>query len=206
MASSIIHICVAKEVNKYLKRNEKEILIGSIAPDISKQIGRTKKKSHFLDKQDNIPNINKFLKKYKNHLINDFVMGYFIHLYTDYLWFKFFIPNFIKDKKIYKITGEIVELNDEESLKLIYNDYTTLNRILLDEYELDLSIFYEELPKIKSIIKEIPMRKLQIIIDKAGIIIKNSTCSKPYIFDKEIINNFIEFSTNYILTKLDELN
>ena len=44
MASSIIHICVAKEVNKYLKRNEKEILIGSIAPDISKQIGRTKKK------------------------------------------------------------------------------------------------------------------------------------------------------------------
>lgn len=206
MASSIIHICVAKEVNKYLKRNEKEILIGSIAPDISKQIGRTKKKSHFLDKQDNIPNINNFLKKYKNHLINDFVMGYFIHLYTDYLWFKFFIPNFIKDKKIYKITGEIVELSDEESLKLIYNDYTTLNRILLDEYELDLSIFYEELPKIKSIIKEIPMRKLQIIIDKAGIIIKNSTCSKPYIFDKEIINNFIEFSTNYILTKLDELN
>lgn len=48
MASSIIHLAVAKEINKKLKRKEKEILIWSIAPDISKHINKTKFKSHFL--------------------------------------------------------------------------------------------------------------------------------------------------------------
>jgi hypothetical protein len=81
MASSVIHMCVANEVNKYLKKDNSKILIGSIAPDISKQIGMTKEKSHFLDSiNDSVPNIDKFLNKYKNYLNNDFVMGYFIHL------------------------------------------------------------------------------------------------------------------------------
>ena len=48
MASSVIHLCVANEVNKRLKRDNRSILIGSIAPDISKQIGETKTNSHFL--------------------------------------------------------------------------------------------------------------------------------------------------------------
>ena len=34
MASSLIHICVAKEINKLLGRDERQLLIGAIAPDI----------------------------------------------------------------------------------------------------------------------------------------------------------------------------
>ena len=49
MASSVIHMCVAKEINKYLKRDDKNILIGTIAPDISKLLNETKEKSHFLN-------------------------------------------------------------------------------------------------------------------------------------------------------------
>ena len=49
MASSVIHMCVAKEINKYLNRDEKQILIGTIAPDISKIINESKEKSHFLN-------------------------------------------------------------------------------------------------------------------------------------------------------------
>lgn len=205
MASSIINICVAKELNKYLNRKEKDILIGSIAPDISKQIGMTKEKSHFLDNNDDIPNLEKFLKKYKKNLNDDFVMGYYIHLFTDYLWFKYFITNFIKESKVYKLNVETTNLNEQEKLKLIYNDYTILNRILLDEYELDLSMFYEEKPKFKNIIKEIPMDKIQTIIDKTGIIIKNATPTKSYIFDIEIINKFIDFSVSNILANIDNL-
>ena len=93
MASSVIHIAVANEINKKLNRNTSQLLIGSVAPDISKIVGDTKRHSHFLDNNDtNIPNIDKFLKKYQSKLDNDFVLGYFIHLYTDYLWFKYFIP------------------------------------------------------------------------------------------------------------------
>lgn len=206
MASSLIHICVAKEINKYLRRNEKEMLIGTIAPDISKHIGKTKEKSHFLDNvNDNIPNIENFLKKYKNYLNDDFVMGYYIHLYTDYLWFKYFITNFSKQDFIYTLDNKKVFLNDKEKIFYIYNDYTNLNSQLIDEYNLELSIFYEEQPKLNNIIEEIPMDKVSLIIDNAGVLIKNSKESKAYIFDLDIINNFIEFAVNDILTSIEKV-
>lgn len=205
MASSMIHICVANEVNKYLKRKSKDILIGSIAPDIAKQINETKTKSHFLDKNDDIPNIEKFLDKYQNNLNNDFVMGYFIHLYTDYLWFKYFISNFIKENYVYTIDGEKVKLSEDEQIEYIYNDYTNLNIRLIDEYNLDLSMFYEDIPKLENIITEIPMDKINIIIDKAGLIIKNTKEKKSYIFDLDIINKFIDFSVSDILVQLEKV-
>ena len=95
MASAVIHMTVASEINKVLKRDYDKLIIGSIAPDISKIIGETKLRSHFLvteENNNNIPNIDVFLSAYKEYLYDDFVMGYFIHLYTDYLWFKYFIP------------------------------------------------------------------------------------------------------------------
>ena len=206
MASSVIHMCVASEVNKYLKKDNKGILIGSIAPDISKHINQSKQSSHFLDDVSNdIPNIDKFLNKYKSYLNDSFVMGYFIHLYTDYLWFKYFIPNFIKKDFIYTLDNKKVILSNKEKLEYVYNDYTNLNIKLLDEYEIDLSIFYENIPNFKNIIKEIPMDKLQLIIDKAGLIIKNSKESKSYIFDIEEINKFIEFCVSDIITQLEKV-
>ena len=206
MASSVIHMCVAKEINKYFNRKEKKILIGSIAPDISKQINETKEKSHFLDSvNSDLPNMDKFLLKYKNNLNNDFVMGYFIHLYTDYLWFKYFIPNFVKKDFIYTLDGNTVSLSNNEKINYIYNDYTNLNTKLIDEYNLDLSIFYEEKPNFENIIQEIPMDKIQIIIDKAGIIIKNAKESKSYVFDLEEINKFIEFTVNDIIQNIEKV-
>lgn len=205
MASSVIHMCVASEVNKYLKKDNKGILIGSIAPDISKHINETKKYSHFLDDENSIPNIENFLDKYKNYLNDDFVMGYYIHLYTDYLWFKYFIPNFIKKDFIYTLDNKKVSLSNKEKLEYVYNDYTNLNIKLLDEYKIDLSIFYEDIPNFKNIIKEIPMDKLQLIIDKAGLIIKNSKEEKSYIFDIEEINKFIEFCVSDIITQLEKV-
>ncbi len=205
MASSIIHMAVAKEINDYLNRDYKSILIGSIAPDISKQINESRNKSHFIKYEKDIPELNDFLALYKNDLEDDFVLGYFIHLYTDYLWFKYFLPNFINENEsyIYDInTKNKIKVSRDEMLKLIYNDYTNINVDVIDKYNLDLSIFYETLPSFKNIIKEIPMDKLKVIIDKAGIIIENSKKNKPYIFDIDEIERFINFSSNTILNDL----
>ena len=49
MASAIIHICIAKELNKYLHMDERKLFLGSIAPDISKHLGESKEISHFLN-------------------------------------------------------------------------------------------------------------------------------------------------------------
>ena len=90
--------------------------------------------------------------------------------------------------------------------KYIYNDYTNINTQLLDEYNMDLSIFYNEPPKLDNIIQEIPMDKIQIIIDKASIIIENSKVNKDFVFNIENIKKFIETSTIFILEKIKELN
>ena len=170
MASSMIHIAVANELNKKLKRDSQKLLIGTIAPDISKLIGENKVRSHFLENENtDIPDLYKFLSLYKNSLNDDFVLGYYIHLYTDYLWFKYFIP---------EIYGK-----GRMAMIYIYNDYTNLNIQIIDEYQLDLKIFYNEIPDIDNIIKEIPMDKLYLIINKAGEIIENSKINKEFVFN-----------------------
>ena len=48
MASSLIHMCVASEINKKYNLPKNMLLLGSIAPDISKLVGETKVKKSFL--------------------------------------------------------------------------------------------------------------------------------------------------------------
>lgn len=201
MASAIIHIAVANEINKTLKRDNKKLLIGAIAPDISKTIGKEKYISHFSKKDSpDIPNIDLFLNKYLKYLDDDFVLGYYIHLYTDYLWFKYFITDFEnKNHLITKLNGDIVKCEENTFYLYVYNDYTNLNIQVIDKYNLDLKVFYEELPIIDDIIDEIPIDKLQVLVDKMGLIISNSRQTKELIFDIKNIENFITISTAIIL-------
>lgn len=206
MASSIIHIAVAKEINKELKRDSNKLYLGSIAPDISKLIGETKKNSHFLDNNEtNIPNLDRFLKKYKDKLDDDFVMGYYIHLFTDYLWFKYFLSEFYRDGCITKLDGTVFKCTNEMAVMYIYNDYTDMNIKIIDEYELDLKLFYNEPPKLDDIIEEIPMDKISLIIDKASIIIENSKTKKDMTFNIDNVKKFISFSTEIILNDIKKL-
>lgn len=205
MASAVIHIAVAKEINKDLKMNEKELFLGTIAPDISKQLGESKVKSHFLlnDKTD-LPIFDKFLDKYKNNLNNPFIMGYYIHLFTDYLWFKYFIPEITNSSDYIKVlSGNKIKCTKEEIEKLIYNDYTNLNISLIEEYDLDLSLFYEdiEIPNIK--FDEIPLNKLQIIVDKMGVIIENSKKEYTYSFNIDNVKQFIELCKKIISNDIE---
>ncbi len=139
---------------------------------------------------------------------DDFVLGYFIHLYTDYFWFKYFIPEIYNEDNnmIPKIDGSIVKCNGNMLSIYIYNDYTNMNIKLLDEYNMDLSIFYEDTPYLENIIDEIPMENIRTIIDKTAIIIENSKEYKDFVFNIENIKKFINTSTELILAQLKELN
>lgn len=205
MASSMIHIAVANEINKKINRDKSKLLIGTIAPDISKLIGETKEKTHFQDRNDNIPNLDKFLDKYKENLNDDFVLGYYIHLITDYLWYKYFMTEIENKNMITKLNGQIVKCNGQMFTQYVYNDYTDLNIKLIDKYNLDLKIFYNNIPNLENIIKEIPMDKISIIVNKTGEIIENSKESKNFVFNIENVEQFIQTSTELILGKLKEL-
>lgn len=207
MASSVIHICIANEINKELKRDNNKILIGAIAPDISKLLGESKFYSHFLDTPTNsIPNMNKFLDKYKNNLNDDFVLGYYIHLYTDYLWFKYFIHNIFKDNYIKELDGTLIEYTIDTFKYYIYNDYTNMNIQLINKYNFPLKIFYEEIPSIPNIISEIPMNRLDLIINKTSLLIEEAKQGKKYIFKIDDIIKFISDSKDIILKEVNKIN
>lgn len=205
MASSIIHMCVANELANKLNVDRRQLLIGSIAPDISKHLGKTKKETHFLDEYDfanSIPVLEKFLSKYQKNLDDPFVLGYYIHLYTDYIWFRYFIKEFCGTDCIYNLDGSVKKLTEAEVKQYIYNDFTNMNILLIEKYNLELTIFYLEMPEIKDIIKEIPMDKIIIIIDQAGLIVKNSTYDKLYTFKITEIEKFITRSIDVIYEDL----
>ncbi len=208
MASSLIHAAVCNELNKKLKRNPKQILIGTIAPDISKLVGETKQYTHFLDnKNDDVPNLTRFLNKYIKYLNDDFVLGYYIHLYTDYLWFKYFIPEIYDESKnlIKKIDGTIVNCHGHMAEMYIYNDYTNINEQVVKKYKLDLSFLYDKKPEFNDIIKEAHMDKMDLIINKAKEIYEGSKVHRDYVFDMENIDNFISLSVKLIMADLKEM-
>lgn len=199
MASTLIHIAVANEINKKLKRNTSQILLGSIAPDISKQIGQNRIKSHFLDNKMSLPNLNKFVTKYKNYLNDDFVLGYYIHLYTDYLWYEYFMSEIINNNIIKKLDGTTEKVDKETKKKYIYNDYSNINYKLINKYNLNLDIFYNNVPKISKIIEEIPLEKLNLLTNKVIYIVENSKNNENKIFNIEQVEKFIDFSSKIII-------
>ena len=206
MASTIIHMAVANEINKVLKRNDNQLLIGSISPDVSKLVGETKLYSHFLDSDDtDIPNIDRFLERYKDNLNDDFVLGYFIHLYTDYLWFKYFVPEVFDEVFVTKLDGTKIRCTGNMIDMYIYNDYTNMNEQLIEKYNLDLKIFYVRSEHFNNIIKEIPMDKLDLILDKTIEIIENTKVKKDLVLDIKNIEKFIRTATELTVSKLKEL-
>ena len=206
MASAVIHLAVAKVLEPYLKiTNKKDYYLGSIAPDIAKQIGESKQKSHFLyNERKDVPNMKMFTDKYPNFYKNDFDLGYYIHLFTDKLWFDKFLNNLVQSNSVKLIDGTILNTTPEELRNLIYTDYTNLNIKIIEEYNMDLSLFYEEFQKPNTKIEEIPINKLNILIDKMGIIIENSKREKNYVFDIYLIKQFIEDTKERILQEIKD--
>lgn len=207
MASYMIHTAIAKELNRKLNRDENKLLLGAVAPDISKCAGESRNISHFIDEEDsNLPNIERFLDKYKYDLDDDFVMGYFIHLYTDYLWFKYFMSEIIKDGTITKLDGTVVKLNGDMALLYIYNDYTNLNIQIIEKYDLDLEGInnYKDI-EIKTIINEIPYDKFNLLFENLIDIIVNSKKRKEFIFNISNIDRFIDMSVELIYSEIEDL-
>ena len=107
---------------------------------------------------------------------------------------------------ITKLDCSLVKCNGKMLVQYIYSDFTNLNTRLIDEYDIDLHIFYREPPVIDNIIKEIPMDRIQLIIDKMSIIIENSKINKDFVFNIENAKKFIETSVELIIANLKELN
>ena len=73
------------------------------------------------------------------------------------------------------------------------------------KYNFPLKIFYEEIPSIPNIISEIPMNRLDLIINKTSLLIEEAKQGKKYLFKIDDIITFIESSKKTILKELDSI-
>ena len=65
MASAIIHIAIAKKVNEVINKNEKDLYLGSIAPDAAKIVGIDRYLTHFIQESTHgSPDIANFKQLY----------------------------------------------------------------------------------------------------------------------------------------------
>jgi len=206
MASTIIHLAIAKKVNEKIKTdNLKDYYLGAIAPDLSKQVGETKEESHFLiNTKGDTPNIDLFVKRYPMFKYNSFDLGYFVHLYTDKEWTAEFLPSLMDNDSLKLVNGTTIKSTPEEMNKMIYSDYTNLNVQLIDKYQLDLSIFYEDFIVPDTRLKEIPVEKLDILLNKIGLIIENSKIEKTYTLDITSVSKFIDKTADKIIREIEK--
>lgn len=206
MASTIIHLAVAKRVNDELNLPKDAFYLGAIAPDIAKTIGIPRTLTHFvtgpiLDESD----MPYFLGKYKSYLKNPFELGYYVHLLTDELWFKEFITNYIHDHGITDKEGRKLDLDADTIKMMLYNDYTNLNSKVLSYYNMDLSLFYEDIQYPQSHIEEFKDEYFPILIEKMGLI-SQKLADNTYFLEIENIIHFIEYASIYCLDHIKELN
>ncbi len=131
MASSVIHLAVAK---KYFEKNKglnyEKLMAGSLYPDAAKN----KDKTHYTNVNrgtDNVSHIRSkvdlysFLQDRKE--IDDFELGWFLHLVTDYLFFEeCFNTQYLLDNTYQKFCEDL------------YFAYDCLSTYLSDKYDISL--------------------------------------------------------------------
>lgn len=211
--------------------------------ELKNKIRTEKIKTHFRDiEKENLciksPELDLFVNKYYDLLIKEFsVLGYLFHLFTDKLFFTFLFPLtfenldinnnltiFDNDSVWIRIKKNDKKINTKDFWAgnneiNIYNDYTTLNKILLENYStsFDAHSLKEFANKyfINPGIEEVDYNKIINLIETTDNYIKESykfSKKELNVFDEKVIKEFIfktskDFMLQYnsIIKKLLEI-
>ena len=214
------------KIPEYLSEEEAKKLRNKLSLAIQEE----KRATHFRSIEDyglivQKPKVEDFVSKYNYLLTKDITtLGYLFHLYTDKMFFGYLfdetfecldsnnnVTKYIKDANIVRVkkNNTIHKLNDFFSHKYpssIYNDYTTINKILLEYYNIE----FNSTSLLESInifinpgIEEVDYSKIVSVINKTNSFINESYNNKESnlnIFDLDIIKNF----TNVVLNSFIE--
>ena len=200
--------------SKLLGQMETASLSGDFRKEHRDEIQKEKHITHFRDIENQnklimLPNPNKFKDKYG---ISDIIsLGYYYHLYTDKYFFsniwkesfdfltESLEPTTIKKEAKYvriKKNNKIIPIKEFYSSKHLYHDYTIMNKILLDYYnlEFDEKELRRYISSINNNIEEVDFNNIESVIKDTLFYIyesNNIMNTELEVFDKEVIINFI---------------
>ena len=182
-----IHLEIAKKINKKLKYDGECLelfLLGNVLPDInngyvvkdiSKRISHTN--THF--KNDIDKTYINFYNEYKSYFNNPLIVGYFVHLYTDYHWTKDY------RNKINKISG-YDNYTKEERMSLKHNDFKAYNN--------------------KFINNVLNLKNYDLLIDNIDLIKEVSIIKNDLILVNDFLNNQTEYNNQLKFYNSNELD
>lgn len=157
MGSRMMHLIIAEHVAERIEISDRSrFLLGGIAPDAVH--GREQKtKSHYyegsVDDGTRRVHYEGFIEKYQKEILDEFILGYIVHLVADDVWMKDIY--FKKDMKK-RIDA------DPSVLEKWHADFRKLNSMLIDQFGcsgLEQQLASAELPK--TLIEEIEINNLR---------------------------------------------
>ncbi len=179
------HLAFGVNAYSHLKDYIKDrdvFLTGCLAPDIAKADKILKNEGHYRNLGNELyksPDIKKFATRYAERLSEDFIIGYFCHLYADMVFASVYLPSIAKpldssykfsntkDAKFVKIlkSNNIIPVSAFLSEIGIYDDYTKTNKSLIRTFNVPTDIKYSlKDPRMF----EIDNSKLCMINDEVG--------------------------------------
>lgn len=204
-----IHLGVSYEVNKKYKYDKDLVYFGSILPDFLNRDYSHYYKNHVID-------FDSFLNDYKNNLDNPLIIGYYIHLLTDYYFNSYVSDNcWIYDNNnnvigIKLINGEKMYNDDKKYLRdFKQNDFKNFGSYLVNNNLLEYPI---DSDKIYNTIKELNIKlNKRTIIDKINYFKSDdfynyNTYNGYKLFNKETYDKIYNDCIDYIISKINNIS
>ena len=203
-----IHLGVCKEVNKKFNYNKDLILFGSILPDLL-----DRSVSHYYN--NHVIDFDMFMSDYKDRLDNPLIIGYYIHLLTDYYYNKFVLENsWINDSDgnligIKLLDGKVIYNNDYKYCRdFKQNDFKNYGNYLITEnlldYPKDGDLIYNNIVKLKIQMDKDKVMKNVDYFNTDDFYSYNSFNGYK-MFDKETYDNLYKDCIDYIIDKINNM-
>lgn len=229
MPSWGVHLSIAKKVSEKYKVDSNMFYFASLAPDIDYGSNWNRVVAHFYTdkkydefKEEYIIDHELFLHKYRSDIKNSFVLGYYVHLLTDYYFNTYFFKKYwIADENknvigIRNKDGEniICSLEDRKNYK--HKDFDSFSKYLSKKDKIK-DLYYDENILISSKIinqylytKDAIKRRMEYVNNDLRKInsysFKEKLCGLSYkiITQKECVELY-DKTLDFIYSKLDEI-
>lgn len=194
-----MHYCIGNEILKSVGLNLSLFTIGNLSPDAHDGSTHGNAYAHYktaykfgVDKYP-VVDLEAFKSKYLLKTYDDFILGYYCHLITDNMW----------SKSVY---FEYIEGHEDERntrVEMFYNDYFTLNKVLLERFNLNNVILHvPEQISIEEITSENLQRVVHEFYNDFNRINKNEVLT---ILNIQFILNFIRNAAEECLQEIKDL-
>lgn len=220
MPTWAIHLATAKKVSEKINIDKNLFLFGNILPDIPneytvKNISHhvSHAKTHFetevliLEHIEKRYDLRNFAEKYKSKFSNPLMLGYYIHLLTDYFWNdKTYGERGIYDEEKKRIglilnNGKRILCSEEKARQIKTQDFRIFSQYIYDHKLADKPKYQDEIHAYLKDIDWITLEKSDI--EKTITCIDEKFANEKRVLEKDEDSEYKIYSEQEILESID---